>query len=102
MTLYPAVELASRISAQHEARKLQAWLDGDHVLTDDKAQEVKDTSDKAEDAVEDAVEPAADPSAATPVDPAWRSNMLIQIILRAGQASPTHTFAYLDRCGQFI
>lgn len=93
--------MASRITAQHEARKLQAWLDGDHDLTDEKTRDVKDTSDKAEDAGEDAAEPAADP-ASSPVDPAWRSNMLIQILLRAGQASPTHTFGYLDRCGRFM
>lgn len=33
------------------------------------------------------------------IDPCWRSNMLIQVLLRGGQASPTHTFVYLDRYG---
>lgn len=70
--------MSSRVNAREETEDLQVWLDGDHVLDD------------AQGASESA------PGAA--IDPCWRSNMLIQILLRGGQASPTHTFVYLDRC----
>lgn len=72
-----AADMSSRINAREDAEDLQAWLDGDHVMDD-----------------------APNASEATPepiVDPCWRSNMLVQVLLRAGQASPTHTFVYLDR-----
>lgn len=67
--------MSSRINAREETEDLQRWLDGDHILHDD-------GQDDAPEVV---------------VDPTWRSDMLIQILLRAGQASPTHTFVYLDR-----
>ncbi len=68
--------MSSRISSREETGDLQAWLDGDHALDD---------------------VPEGMPEAA--IDPCWRSNMLIQVLLRGGQASPTHTFVYLDRYG---
>lgn len=70
--------MSSRVNAREESEHLQAWLDGDHLIDD-----APDVSDSAPE---------------HPVDPCWRSNMLIQIILHAGQASPTHTFVYLERC----
>lgn len=71
-----AGDMSSRISSREETGDLQAWLDGDHALDD---------------------APEGMPEAA--IDPCWRSNMLIQVLLRGGQASPTHTFVYLDRYG---
>lgn len=73
-----ADDMSSRINSREETEDLQAWLDGDHVLDD--------TQDAA----------GGTPEVA--VDPCWRSNMLIQVLLRGGQASPTHTFVFLDRC----
>lgn len=70
--------MTGRINAREETEDLQAWLDGDHALDD--SQE------------------ASEGAPGVPVEPCWRSNMLIQILLRCGQASPTHTFVYLDRC----
>lgn len=72
-----AGDLSSRINSRAGTEDLQAWLDGDHVLDD--------TQDAAGGVSEAAI------------DPCWRSNMLIQVLLRGGQASPTHTFVYLDR-----
>ena len=69
--------MSSRVEAREDNEDLQVWLDGDHMLDD------------AQDGGED--------TTAAAIDPCWRSNMLIQIILKAGQASPTHTFVYLDR-----
>lgn len=69
--------MSSRINSREETEDLQSWLDGDHVLDE--------TQDSA----------GGTPEVA--VDPCWRSNMLIQVLLRGGQASPTHTFVYLDR-----
>lgn len=74
-------DLSSRINSREGAEDLQAWLDGDHVLDD----------------TQDAAGGGGTPEAA--IDPCWRSNMLIQVLLRGGQASPTHTFVYLDRYG---
>lgn len=91
------VDMASRVTAREETRDLRSWLNDEHTLTDKTTTGEQETKDKADDGGEDVVKPAADPVAA-PVDPAWRANMLIQILLRAGQASPTHTFVYLDRC----
>lgn len=70
-------ELSSRIDAREKSEDLQTWLDGDHELA--------------------AAEDATDGTTETAMDPCWRSNMLIQVLLRSGQASPTHTFVYLDR-----
>lgn len=75
-----AGDLLSRINSREGTEDLQAWLDGDHVLDGTK---------------EAAAAAGGTPEAA--IDPCWRSNMLIQVILRGGQASPTHTFVYLDR-----
>ena len=74
-----AGDLSSRINSREGTEDLQTWLDGDHVLDD----------------AQDAAPAGGMPEAA--IDPCWRSNMLIQVLLRGGQASPTHTFAYLDR-----
>lgn len=73
-----AGDLSNRVDSREKSEDLQTWLDGDHVLGD--------TQDAAVDKPEAAI------------DPCWRSNMLIQVLLRGGQASPTHTFAFLDRC----
>lgn len=112
--------LSGRVSAREDLAVLRAWLDEDHVLQDAQAQvgknvsnkeregerekdASKDTTEAAKDSPGTAADPAEPPeqvdlAAEAAVDPAWRSNMLIQILLRAGQASPTHTFVYLDRC----
>lgn len=75
--------MSGRISAREDPEDFEAWLNGDHELHD--AQDVNGGDQEAQEAQE------------TTVDPCWRSNMLVQVLLRAGQASPTHTFVYLDR-----
>ncbi|CAM9489980.1 unnamed protein product [Scytosiphon promiscuus] len=77
-----AGNMSSRIDSREKCENLQAWLDGDHALAD------------TQDATVGKPE--------TAVDPCWRSNMLIQVLLRGGQASPTHTFAYLDRYRDYL
>eukprot|EP00752_Nemacystus_decipiens_P006113 g5514.t1 len=77
-----AGDLSGRVHSRGVTKDLQAWLDGDHVLDD--------TQD------------AAGNTAEAAVDPCWRSNMLIQVLLRSGQASPTHTFVYLDRYREYL
>ena len=72
-------DMSGRIGSREETGDLQAWLDGDHALDD--------TTEGMPEAT---------------IDPCWRSNMLIQVLLRGGQASPTHTFVYLDRYARFF
>ncbi|CAN0138442.1 unnamed protein product [Ectocarpus sp. 12 AP-2014] len=93
-----AADLSSRVSSREDVEDLQAWLDGDHAL-DDAA-----TEGGGDDAAAAAAAAAADGDTAeqAPVDPCWRSNMLIQVLLRGGQASPTHTFVYLDRYRSYL
>ncbi|CAM9903195.1 unnamed protein product, partial [Ectocarpus fasciculatus] len=85
-----AADLSSRVSSREDVEDLQAWLDGDHALDDTAAQGG------------DAAAAAGDTAEQAPVDPCWRSNMLIQVLLRGGQASPTHTFVYLDRYRSYL
>lgn len=76
--MFPVADMSSRVEAREDTEDLQVWLDGDHMLDD--------------------AQDGGDGTTAAAIDPCWRSNMLIQILLKAGQASPTHTFVYLDRC----
>lgn len=76
--VFPVADMSSRVEAREDTEDLQVWLDGDHMLDD--------------------AQDGGEGTAAAAIDPCWRSNMLIQILLKAGQASPTHTFVYLDRC----
>ena len=75
--LSTAADMSSRINDREDVEDLQAWLDGNHLMDD-----VPDGDDSAPE---------------QPVDPCWRSKMVIQILLHTGQASPTHTFVFLDR-----
>ena len=76
--VFPVADMSSRVEAREDTEDLQVWLDGDHMLDD--------------------AQDGGEGTTAAAIDPCWRSNMLIQILLKAGQASPTHTFVYLDRC----
>lgn len=77
-SVFPVADMLSRVEAREDTEDLQAWLDGDHMLDD--------------------AQDGGEGTTAAAIDPCWRSNMLIQILLKGGQASPTHTFVYLDRC----
>ncbi|CAM9745877.1 unnamed protein product, partial [Ectocarpus sp. 13 AM-2016] len=91
-----AADLSSRVSSREDVEDLQAWLDGDHAL-DDAATQGGGGGDAAAAAAAD-----GDTAEQAPIDPCWRSNMLIQVLLRGGQASPTHTFVYLDRYRSYL
>ncbi|CAM9524584.1 unnamed protein product, partial [Laminaria digitata] len=77
-----AADMSSRVEAREDTEDLQVWLDGDHMLDD--------------------AQDGGEGTTAAAIDPCWRSNMLIQILLKAGQASPTHTFVYLDRYREYL
>lgn len=85
-------ELSSRINNREEDGHLQDWLEEEHDLRD--TQDRQDGQD--EEHAQDGQDTTEDANAIA-VDPSWRANMLIQVILHAGHASPTHAFVYLDR-----